>query len=190
MLLQGIEAAQPAPKKSRQGLLLGCGGFFLIGLLTLGVLGFFAYRNTHPEDSFVNLPDSVKDLKLTTRYPPKGNIWGTEAEYIGLYSDETKTTSVLYLMTVYKDEETAKTALRDNLLKSCRSGETPMYFSFLDKNDVTVSQGATCAVPLYVQNSNKMATIGGSGAGADDFIEFAENLPFNKGTKMKKIEGQ
>ena len=169
---------QTAPKKSRKGLLLGCGGFFLIALLIAGILGFLAYRNLFPADSTEDLPDKVRDLKLANRYPPKGNVWGTETNFVGFYGDESKTKTVLYLMTVFSDEATAKDAMRTELAKSCQTGETPMYFSF-KKDGTEMSQGATCAVPLYVQKGNKLATIGGSGASADTFIEFAENLPFN-----------
>lgn len=174
-----------APKKSRKGLLLGCGGFLLIGVLVCGVLGFLAYRNLNPADSTANLPDKVKDFKLDNRYSPKGNIWGTETIFVGLYSNASKTQTVLYLNTVFSDESAAKDAFRTELYKSCRSGETPMYFSFV-KNGVEVSQGATCAVPLYVQKDNKLIALGGSGATADAFIEFAENLPFNEGATMIK----
>ena len=180
---------QTAPKKSRKGLLLGCGGFFVITLLIAGVLGFIAYRNMFPADSKEDLPDKVKDLKLANRYPPKGNVWGTETNFVGLYGDESKTKTVLYLMTVFSDEATAKAAMRTELAKSCQTGETPMYFSF-KKDGTEMSQGATCAVPLYVQKGNKLATIGGSGASADTFIEFAENLPFNSGATMTKIESK
>lgn len=179
------QAASPA-KKSRKGLLLGCGGFLLLLLLVGGVLGFLAYRNMYPADSTENLPDKVKDMKLMNRYPPKGDIWGTKTDFVGLYESPSKSETVLYLMTVYKDESAAKDAMRSDLLRSCQTGETPMYFTFVDKNGKDVSQGATCAVPLYVQKDNKVAAIGGSGAGADTFIEFAENLPFNVGTTMKK----
>lgn len=176
---------QIAPKKSRKNLLLGCGGFFVIALLVAGVLGFLAYRNLNPADSKEDLPDKVGDLKLANRYPPKGNVWGTETNFVGLYGDESKTKTVLYLMTVFSDETTAKDAMRAELVKSCQTGETPMYFSF-KKGGVETSQGATCAVPLYVQKGNKLVAIGGSGASADTFIEFAENLPFNQGATMEK----
>ena len=181
-----VSASPSAPKKSRKGLLLGCGGFFLITVLIAGVLGFLAYRNLYPEDSTADLPNSVKDLKLDTRYPPKGNIWGSKTEFMGIYSNDSKTQTVIYLMTVYSDETTAKEEFRKEISKSCKSGETPMYFSFKDKSGTEVSQGATCAVPLYVQKGNRLAAIGGSGATVDTFIEFAENLPFNQGTKMEK----
>ena len=179
---------EPAvPKKSRKGLMLGCGGFLVVALLIGGVLGLLAYRNLYPADSTEDLPDKVKDMKLMNRYPPKGNVWGTETNYVGLYQDEAKTQSVLYLMTVFSDETTAKDTMRSELVKSCQTGETPMYFSF-KKNGSEISQGATCAVPLYIQKGNKLATIGGSGASADTFIEFAENLPFNQGTTMEKLD--
>lgn len=176
-------AAQAAPKKSRTGLLLGCGGFLVIALLVAGVLSFLAYRNLFPADSTENLPDTVKDFKLNNRYPPKGNIWGTEANFMGIYSDAAKK-SVIYLMTVYSSEAAAKDALRSGLASSCKSGETPMNFSFT-KNGAEVSQGATCAAPLYVQKDNKLVALGGS-ADVDAIIEFAENLPFNGGAEMKK----
>lgn len=178
-----VAAATVKPKKSRKGLLFGCLGILLFSGLVLAVLGFLGYRNMYPAESKENLPDSVKDFKLDTRYPPKGNIWGSETNYVGLYKKGTET--VLYLMTVYSSETAAKDALRVDLAKSCKTGETPMYFSFM-KNGAEVSQGATCAVPLYVQKDNKVATIGGSGGGARTFIEFAENLPFNDGAEMKK----
>ncbi len=176
---------EPAPKKSKKGLLLGCAAVFVVAILIAAVLGFFAYRNLSPADSTEDLPNSVGDMKLDTRYPPKGDVWGTKTEFVGLYKDSLTGESVLYLMTVYADEATAKDEFRKELADSCKSGETPMYFSF-NKNGVEVSQGATCAVPLYVQKGNKLAAIGGSGANVDTFIEFAENLPFNKGTTMKK----
>jgi hypothetical protein len=180
-------AAQAAPKKSRKGLLFGCLGILLLTGLVLAVLGFLGYRNMYPAESKENLPDKVKDFTLDTRYPPKGNIWGSETTYVGLYKKDTD--SVLYLMTVYANEAAAKDALRSDLAKSCRTGETPMYFSFM-KNGTEVSQGATCAVPLYVQKDNKVVTIGGSGGSADTFIEFAENLPFNDGAEMKKRDNK
>lgn len=181
-----VASDQPAPKKSKKGLLLGCGAFLVIALLIAAVLGFLAYRNLNPADSTEDLPNSVGNMKLDTRYPPKGDVWGNKTEFVGIYSNTSKTESVLYMMTVYADEATAKDEFRKELADSCKTGETPMYFSFRDKNGIEVSQGATCAVPLYVQKGNKLAAIGGSGADVDTFIEFAENLPFNAGTTMKK----
>ena len=180
---------QSVPKKSRKGLLMGCGGFLLITLLIAGILGFFAYRNLNPADSKEDLPDMVGDLKLANRYPPKGDVWGSETNFVGIYGDESKTKTVLYMMTVYADETTAKDAMRAELVKTCKTGETPMYFSF-KKGGVETSQGATCAVPLYVQKGNKVAALGGSGADVDTFIEFAENLPFNQGATMEKLESK
>jgi hypothetical protein len=184
---QPAAAQATAPKKSRKGLLFGCLGILLLTGLVLAVLGFLGYRNMYPAESKENLPDKVKDFTLDTRYPPKGNIWGSETTYVGLYKKNTD--SVLYLMTVYANEAAAKDALRSDLAKSCRTGETPMYFSFM-KNGTEVSQGATCAVPLYVQKDNKVVALGGSGGSADTFIEFAENLPFNDGAEMKKRDNK
>lgn len=180
-----IETQPIEPKKSRKGLLLGCGGFFLVALLIGGVLSFLAYRNLRPADSTEDLPDAVKDFKLNDRYPPKGNIWGSETNFMGIYSNSSKTKTVLYLMTVYSDESAANDALRTDLSKSCKSGESPMYFKFV-KNGAELSQAVTCAVPLYVQKENKVVTIGGSGADVDTLISFAENLPFNGGATMIK----
>jgi hypothetical protein len=177
-----------APKKSRKGLLLGCGGFLALLLLVSSALGFLGYRNVFPADSLENLPEKIGEMKLDNRYPPKGNIWGTETTFVGIYSDESKTEKVIYMMTVYTSEDAAKTALREGLARSCQAGETPMNFSFVDTKNTTHSQGATCAVPLYVQKDNKLAVIGGSGSSVETYIEFAENLPFNKGTTMKKKE--
>jgi hypothetical protein len=181
-------SATPAPKKSRKGLLLGCGGFLLLSLLVSSVLGFIGYRNMFPADSLENLPATVGTMKLDNRYPPKGNIWGTETTYVGLYSNESKTETVIYMMTVFSSDEAAKTALREGLVRTCQSGEKPMNFTFVDTKGATLSEGSTCAVPLYVQKDNRLAAIGGSGSSAEIFIEFAENLPFNKGAKMKKKE--
>ncbi len=178
-------AAQPTPKKSRKGLLFGCLGILLLGGLVLAILGFFGYRNMYPAESKENLPDNVKNFKLDTRYPPKGDIWGSETRYVGLYKNSTTSESVLYLMTVYKNETAAKDAMRSELAQSCKSGETPMYFSFM-KNGAEVSQGATCAVPLYVQKDNKLIALGGSGGTANTFIQFAEDMPLNDGALMKK----
>lgn len=184
-------AAAPAaqPKKSRKGLLFGCLGILLVGGLVLAVLGYLGYRNMYPADSTENLPDKVKEFKLDTRYPPKGDIWGSETRYVGLYKNSLTSESVLYLMTVYKNETAAKDAMRNELASSCKSGETPMYFSFM-KNGAEVSQGATCAVPLYVQKDNKLITLGGSGGTANTFIQFAEDMPLNDGALMKKKENK
>jgi hypothetical protein len=183
-----VKTAAPivAPKKSRKGLLLGCGGFLMLLLLVSSVLGFLCYRNVFPADSLENLPEKVGEMKLDNRYPPKGNIWGTETTFAGIYSDKSKTETVIYMMTVFSDEEAAKTALREGLARTCQTGEKPMNFSFVDKNGSAVSQGATCAAPLYVQKDNKLAVLGGSGSSAETYIEFAENLPFNRGAKMEK----
>ena len=179
-------AIQAAPKKSRKGLLLGCGGFFLVLVLIGGVLGILAFRNLLPADSKEDLPDAVKDFKLDNRYPPKGNVWGTETTFTGIYSDAAKTKTVIYLMTVYASESAAQDAMRRELVDSCKTGESPMYFNFI-KNGANVSEGATCAVPLLVRKDNKLVMLGGGGAETEDLIEFAENLPFNGGaTIMKK----
>ncbi|MBX7169338.1 MAG: DUF4339 domain-containing protein [Pyrinomonadaceae bacterium] len=178
-------AKEPTPKKSRTGLLLGCGGFFLLLLLIGGVLGFFAYRNMYPADSTVNLPNTVKDYKLNDRYPPKGNVWGSEANFVGIYSNESKTQTIIYLLTEFSSESAAQDAMQKRLVETCRSGETPMRFTF-DKGGSQMSEGATCAIPLLVRKDNKLVQLGGSGATVDTFIEFAENLPFNVGSKMIK----
>src|SRR5215204_3549540 len=141
-------AAAVKPKKSRKGLLIGCLGILLLSGLVLAVVGFFAYRNMFPAESVENLPDKVKDFTLDTRYPPKGNIWGSETNYVGSYKRGTE--SVLYLMTAYANESAAKDAFQSSLVRTCKTGESPMYFSFM-KNGSEMSQGATCAAPLYVQ---------------------------------------
>ncbi len=179
---------QPAPKKSRKGLLLGCGGFFLIGLLVLSVLGFLGYRNMYPEGSLEDLPDSVNNLKLNTRYPPKGNIWGNETTYVGLYDDESKTQTVIYLMTVFADKAAAEDAYTKGVADSCKAGETVINFSFVDQNDKEISKGGTCAAPLYIIKDNKLVTLGGPNATGETLMSFAENLPFNEGAKLKRKE--
>lgn len=178
-----------APKKSRKNLMFGCAGFFLIGILAASILGFMAYRNMLPADSKENLPDSFTtsvngQFKLKNRYPPKGNIWGTEQNFVGIYENDTKKT-VIYMMTVYNDEEAAKDALQKQLSETCQSGEKTMNFSF-EADGKELSKGETCAAPLYVIKENKLVALGGSGADVDTWIEFAENLPFNKGAKMKR----
>jgi hypothetical protein len=183
---QPVNQPAPAaakPKKSRKGLLFGCLGILLFSGLVLAVLGFLAYRNMYPAESKENLPDTVKDFKLDNRYPPKGNIWGSETTYVGIYKRGTE--SVLYMMTAYSNENAARDALQSDLAKTCKTGEKPMYFSFM-KNGAEVSQGATCAAPLYVRKDNRVVALGGSGGSVDAFIEFAENLPFNDGAKMEK----
>lgn len=179
------EIKEPVAKKNRTGLLLGCGGFFLIALLVTVVLGFFGYRNMFPADSTENLPEKVKDFKLNDRYPPKGNIWGSEANFVGIYSNESKTKTVIYLMTVFSSESAAQDAMQKRLSETCRSGETPMRFNF-EKNGTSMSEGATCAVPLLIRKDNKLVQLGGGGSDAETFITFAENLPFNDGSTMKK----
>ena len=175
--------SEAKPKKSRKGLLIGCLGILLFSGLVLAVVGFIAYRNLYPTEVRANLPDKVKDFTLDARYPPKGDIWGKEATYMGIY--KRTGASVIYLLTEYASETAARDALSRELAKSCKTGERPMYFGFM-KDGKEVSQGGTCAVPLIVQKDNKLVMLGGSGAGATDFIEFAENLPFNDGTKMEK----
>ena len=182
---QTTPAIQAAPKKSRKGLLLGCGGFFLVLVLIGGVSGILAFRNLRPADSKEDLPDTVKDFKLDNRYPPKGNVWGTETTFTGIYYDAAKAKTVIYLMTVYASESAAQDAMHRKLVDSCKTGESPMYFNFV-KNGATVSEGATCAAPLLVRKDNKLAMIGGSSAEVEDLIEFAENLSFNGGAAMIK----
>ncbi len=88
-------------------------------------------------------------------------------------------------MTEFSSESAAQEAMRKRLVETCRSGESPMYFTF-DKNGSQMSEGATCAIPLLVRKDKKLIQLGGSGATVDTFIEFAENLPFNVGSKMIK----
>ncbi len=178
----------PAPRKSRKGLLLGCGGVMLLGLLISAVLGVVIYRNKRPADSTEYLPNSVKtetygEFKLKTRYPPDGNIWGTEQNFVGIYENELKTFSVIYLATVYSGEESAKKALEEGLDRSCRTGDTRMRFKFVLENGASFSESASCGAPLYIRNGNELISIGGGSSGGAS-IEFAEGLPFNSGTKM------
>ncbi|MEP6923948.1 MAG: hypothetical protein ABI954_05765, partial [Pyrinomonadaceae bacterium] len=162
-----------------------CGGFLLVLVLIGGVLGLLAFRNLRPADSKEDLPDAVRDFKLDNRYPPKGNVWGTETNFMGIYSDAAKNKTVIYLMTVYANESAAQDAMHRELVDSCKTGESPLYFNFV-KNGAPVSEGATCAVPLLVRKGNKLVMLGGAGAEIKDFIEFAENLPFNDGAAMMK----
>ena len=185
LIPQTTPATQVAPKKSRKGLLFGCGGFFLVLVLIGGVLGILAFRNLRPADSKEDLPDAVKDFKLDNRYPPKGSVWGTETTFTGIYFDPAKAKTVIYLMTVYVNESAAQDAMHRELVDSCKTGESPMYFNFV-KNGATVSEGATCAVPLLVRKGNRVVMLGGASAEAKDFIEFAENLPFNGGAQMER----
>ena len=185
-----LSAETPAAGKSRKGLLLGCGGVVLIGLLIAAALGFLAFRNMNPPDSTENMPDSIKtatygSFKLTQRNKPRGNVWGTEQNFVGVYQDEAKTSSIIYLATVYADETTAKKALEEDLDKTCKAGEDRMHFNFVTENgNNNSSEAATCAAPLFVRKGSLIVTIGGT-ASPYAIIEAAENLPFNVGTQMK-----
>lgn len=183
---QVLPPNKPGSKeKNRRKLLLGCSGFFLVLLLIGGVLGFLGYRNMFPSDSAEDLPDKVGDFSLNNRYPPKGNIWGTETTFMGIYSDSAKTKTIIYMMKVFSNQSAAETEMRHEITTSCKYGETPMYFKFL-KNGAEMSEGATCAVPLIVRKDNKLVLIGGGGADVESFIKFAENLPLNGGAEMKR----
>ena len=104
--------------------------------------------------------------------------------FVGIYESDDKK-SVIYMMTVYANENTAKDELRSALARTCQAGEKTMDFSF-EANGKEISKAATCAVPLFVIKDDKLVTLGGSGADPDIWIEFAENLPFNNGAKMKR----
>jgi hypothetical protein len=51
---------------------------------------------------------------------------------------------------------------------------------FIDKSGSQVSEGATCAIPLYVQKGNRLAAIGGSGAGVDTFSLSPRTCPLTR----------
>lgn len=186
-------AETPVKGKSRKGLFLGCGGIVLVGLLIAAVLGFLAFRNLNPADSTENLPDSIKtatygEFKLMSRNKPRGNVWGTEQTFVGVYNDETKSSSIIYLATVYANEDAAKKALEDDLDRSCKTGEDRMRFNFVSANGSSnSSEAATCAAPLYVRKGSLVVTLGGA-ASPYAIIEAAEALPFNAGTQMKAKE--
>lgn len=179
----GVVAGRPAARKSKTGLLLGCGGFLLVGLLMTAVVGVFAYRNLFPADSTENLPNAVKDFKLDDRYPPKGNIWGTQTDFSGIYSNPSKSETVIYQMTVYSNETAASDAMRRDLYKYCKSGDTPLRFSFV-KNGADLSEGAACGGLLYIRKDKRVVALIGSDATVQTLTEFAENLPFNAGSTM------
>jgi hypothetical protein len=184
-----LSAMIPAPlgrsQRRRNRIFLGGVGFLVLSILTAGILGVLADRNLRPADSFNDLPTMVKDFKLGERYPPKGNIWGTESTFVGVYSDATKTNTLIYMMTVFSSEPAAEDAFRRELAASCRAGETPMYFKFV-KDGAERSEGATCALPFFVRRGKRLVTLGGGAANTETFIKFAENLPFNDGAEMKK----
>ena len=181
-----VVTAPSTPKKSRKSLLLGCGGFLVITLLIACVLGILAYRNMFPADSTENLPESVSELKLDKRNPPEGNIWGTQTDFRGIYYNSTKSLFVIYLMTVYKDEATAKNKMlseSDDCSGNKLMSNTLKSFSFV-KDGTEISQGVKCGVAYYIQKDNKLVIIDSPSTPAETMVKFAENLPFNQGSKM------
>lgn len=189
-----VVTAPSASKKSRKGLLFGFGVFFLVVLLTGGVLGVLAVRNLYPSPDNEDLPETVKigdsgEFKLKSRERGSGNIRGTEKFFAGVYinkdfpNDNEK--NIISLLSVYADEKAAKEALENELQKSCKKGEKPIYFLFVDSNmKETGASAATCAYPLYVLKDNKLYSLGGPGVNVANWIAFAENLPFNQGSRM------
>lgn len=182
--LVAVSASNSEPKKRGKSLLFGCSGFFLIAVLVSGVLGFLAFRNLRPADSTEDLPNTVNDFKINERYPPKGNIWGTETYFVGIYSDPTNKT-LIYMNTIYSSESAADKAFLREIYSSCRSGEVPLKFKFV-KNGTEISEGATCGAALYVKKDNKIIALGGNGVDVESIVAFAETLPFNQGSKMEK----
>ncbi len=186
-------AAPSTPKKSRKGLLLGCGGFFIVSLLIAGVLGFLAFRNLYPSPNDDDVPETVKttdsgEFKLKSRNRGNGNIWGTEKTFAGVYMNkdypDDYEKSIILLVSVYADEKTAQETLEKELSKSCEKGKKPIRFSFVDGNMKELATSATCLYPLYVHKNNKLYSIGGPGVNVANWIAFAENLPFNQGSRM------
>jgi GYF domain 2 len=191
--------APSVPKKGGKSFLFGCGGFFLVGLIIAGVLGFFALTKWYPAPSEVDLPETIKttnavEYKLNVRNRGKGDFWGAKKEFVAVYmengfpNDYEK--SLICLLTVYPDNKAAESGLENQLWESCKKGEKPMRFSFLDANKKESSTGATCAMPFYILKDNKVYAIGSIMKDATKAVAnstgFAESLPFNQGSKMTR----
>jgi hypothetical protein len=192
-------APPSAPKKSRKGLLFGCGGFFLVFLVIAGVLGFFALTKWYPAPNEADLPETVKttsavEYKLNIRNRGRGDFWGTKKEFVAVYMEDgfpdDYEKSLICLLTIYPDKKEAEAGLEKDLWESCRKGEKPMRFSFLDANKKELSIGATCGKPLYILKDNKVYGIGSIMKDATKAVAnstgFAESLPFNQGSKMTR----
>lgn len=170
------------PQKSRKGLLLGCGGFFLIALLVGGVLGLLAYRNLFPTGTAENLPEKVgyfqiedaKDLNS-----PKGNIWGSEKRYVAKYKGVGDTYAVIVL-TDYSNEAAA-TTFYDTLPTSewCK-GDNPLYISY--QKDSKETSKVTVCKSFFVKQKNQVFNVMLiTKSIADDSKNILDNLPFNIG---------
>jgi hypothetical protein len=187
------------PKKRGKSFLFGCGGFFLVFLVIAGVLVFFALTKWYPAPSEADLPETVKTTnavgyKLNIRNRGRGDFWGTKKEFVAVYMEDgfpdDYEKSLICLLTIYPDQKEAEAGLEKDLWESCRKGEKPMRFSFLDANKKESSTGATCGKPLYILKDNKVYGIGSIMKDVTKAVAnstgFAESLPFNQGSKMTR----
>lgn len=190
------QTAPSAPKKSGKKL-FGCAGFFLVFLVIASILGILAFRNKFPAQNEEDLPETVKagafEYKLKSRNRGDGDIWGTKKTFAAIYDEKDYPNdyekAMICVLTVYEDENAAKLGLEDEIREFCK-GDKAMRFSFLDANKNELSKGATCGIPLFVLKDNKVYSIGSISRDATKVVDastaFAENLPFNQGSKMTR----
>jgi GYF domain 2 len=174
--------AEIAPKKSRKGLLLGCGGFFLIALLVGGVLGFLAYRNMFPTGTAENLPAKIGNFQVedpNDLSSPKGNIWGSEKRYVAKYKNAGSSYAII-ILTDYSSEAAA-TSFYDTLPTSewCK-GDDPLYISY-KKSSVETSKVTYCKSIFVKQKNQVFNVVVLSTSRVEDSKNIMDNLPFNVG---------
>ena len=68
-----------------KGLLIGCGGLSLFGILIAAILGIFVYLNLYPRPTKELVPDTAGKFKLEKLDYSTGNIWGTVASFSADY---------------------------------------------------------------------------------------------------------
>lgn len=181
------QAAPSAPKKSRKNLLLGCGGFLIVGILIAGVLGFLAIRNLAPARDKTDIPDKVAYLQLSKEFPVKGNVWGTEVFYFGEYVSSSD--GLTYLLNKYSGESAAIEKFKSETCKmqDIKRGDLK------DKSGNQVGEFLYCGGTLHFRNKLRVVTIYNftllterklSDTSDLVIIEFVKNLPFNSELDM------
>lgn len=160
------------------------GSLLAAGFLFLAVLGFTAYRNFFPSADKIEAAATVGKFNLKRTFPVKGNLWGTETDYLLEYETENagKKEAITYLLHKFSSESAA---ISDFSRETCSRKDLTKEGVIKDRSGSPVGDFKYCGGTLHFRNKSRAATVytfvlGSTDTASDDtVIDFVKSLSFN-----------
>jgi hypothetical protein len=160
------------------------GSLLVVGVLLIAVVGFVAYRNLFPSMDKTEAADTVGNFKLRKVFPVKGNIWGTQTNYILEYETDNagKKSAITYSLRKFGSESGA---IDDFKKAECSRTDSAKEGVIKDKSGSTVGDFRYCGGTLHFRNKSRSATVYTFVLGSSDYapdsvvIDFVKSLAIN-----------